>query len=313
MKGLSLILVLLSCSIVIAANYEAQYQAAEKKFDAYNGVSQSQENEERPFSTVPSSPNSGKNRSVETPPTIIVLPAQNSKGLSELEVVQRNPYSKLIMECVNAYLSSKNYLLTSLEGQKDLDKFILSQNAIAGKDEDVAYLASLFVGADIYVKYSGTFSRDNVNLELNAYEAVTGRLWASEVVSKKFKSNDINENIKIVAKEAIQKLELKISQQYEKSKRVGFQYKVVISITNEFDENFIEDLHEEITSFLQRNFKQLVINTMTEKTIDVFLFADPKIYSNSQEIYSAIRSKLKSMVTVKKNNITKKLILMEIK
>jgi hypothetical protein len=148
---------------------------------------------------------------------------------------------------------------------------------------------------------------------LNAYEAVTGRLWASEVVSKKFKSNDINENIKIVAKEAIQKLELKISQQYEKSKRVGFQYKVVISITNEFDENFIEDLHEEITSFLQRNFKQLVINTMTEKTIDVFLFADPKIYSNSQEIYSAIRSKLKSMVTVKKNNITKKLILMEIK
>ena len=36
MKGLSLILVLLSCSIVIAANYEAQYQAAEKKFDAYN-------------------------------------------------------------------------------------------------------------------------------------------------------------------------------------------------------------------------------------------------------------------------------------
>ena len=53
-------------------------------------------------------------------------------------------------------------------------------------------------------------------------------------------------------------------------------------------------------------------NVMTEKTIDVTVYADPARFADSQEVYSQIRNLVKPLAETKKLNITKKLILMEI-
>lgn len=250
----------------------------------------------------------------DVPPSVLVLPAQNAKGLSDLEVIQKNPYAKMLMETVGSYLSKKNYDLKSLEGQKELDNFVMTQNAISGKDEDIAYMASLFIGADIYVRFTGEFSFKNVKVELTAYEVATGVVLGKEVATRAPKnSKDLNENIQAAANDAIQKLDGKIQNYWRSGREKGIQYKVIMNITGDFDEDFIEDLHEDVTTLLKSQFNQVVINVMTEKTIDVTVFANPGVYASSQEVYSAIRSKLKSKVGVKKNNITKKLILMDLK
>ena len=42
-------------------------------------------------------------------PSILVTPAQNGKGISELQVVQNNPMARAMMEAVNEYLTKKLY------------------------------------------------------------------------------------------------------------------------------------------------------------------------------------------------------------
>ena len=54
-------------------------------------------------------------------------------------------------------------------------------------------------------------------------------------------------------------------------------------------------------------------NVQTAKTIDMTVFADMDKFADSQEVYSYIRRGLKGSVTVRKINITKKLILIELK
>ena len=91
------------------------------------------------------------------------------------------------------------------------------------------------------------------------------------------------------------------------------QYKVMMNLAGDFDEDFIEDIHEQITMNIPELFQKVIFNVMTEKTVDMTVYANPAEYSDSQAIYSAIRAKLKSVVGVKKTNITKKLIFMDLK
>ena len=85
-----------------------------------------------------------------------------------------------------------------------------------------------------------------------------------------------------------------------------------MNLSGEFDEDFVEDLHAKINAVLSRMFKKFSFNVMTNKTVDVTVFADPAMFANSQSVYSAIRRDLKTIVGVKKNNITSKLILLNL-
>lgn len=87
----------------------------------------------------------------------------------------------------------------------------------------------------------------------------------------------------------------------------------MMNFVGDFDEDFIEDIHDQITINIPGLFQKVIFNVMTEKTVDITVYANPAEYSNAQAIYSAIRTKLKSVVGVKKTNITKKLIFMDLK
>lgn len=303
--------VVMTSSFLYSADYEARYQAAEDVFDSYNGNSVvAKENSSK--STV----SSVKTESIVSAkaPTVLVMPAQSVKGMSELEVIQKNPYARKTMEAINEGLSNKKYELLSLEGQKDLDNFILTQNAIAGKDEDLAYLASLFIGADVYVKYAGEFSAKNIKLELSAYETTTGRLIGTEMSSSKMENlQELDGKIKSEADKCIDKLDVKIKKYWSDELRNGSRYRVVFNLTGDFEEDFVEELQDKISVSLQNIFGQVSVNVMTGKTIDVIVFAKQTSFANAQAVYSAIRSELKPIVGVKKINLTKSLILVELK
>jgi deoxyribose-phosphate aldolase len=51
---------------------------------------------------------------------------------------------------------------------------------------------------------------------------------------------------------------------------------------------------------------------MTAKTLDFVIYASAVKYKDTQEVYSKIRQILKPLADTKKNNITRKLILMEL-
>jgi hypothetical protein len=63
---------------------------------------------------------------------------------------------------------------------------------------------------------------------------------------------------------------------------------------------------------LKSNFSSVKVNVMTAKTLDFVIYANPLQYKDSQEVYSKIRQVFKPIAETKKNNITRKLILMEL-
>lgn len=251
-----------------------------------------------------------------TLPNILVTPAQNGKGLSELQVVQNNPMAKAMMEAINEYLTRKQYDVKSLEGQADLDNVVQMQNDIAETDEDLSYLASLALGADVYIKFSGSVNPRAISVDLNAYESSTARLLGSEsTMDDDCGGNDqatLAACLHKAAKRAMPRLEKKIQAYWQKDREQGTQYKIIMNIKGEFDEEEIEDLHDDVVSFLKKNFMRVNVNVMTAKTIDAIIYADATKFPDSQEIYGFIRKSLKEKFQAKKINITKKLILMDI-
>ena len=85
-----------------------------------------------------------------------------------------------------------------------------------------------------------------------------------------------------------------------------------MNLKGEFDEEQIEDLHDDIVSGLKQNFKRVNVNVMTAKTIDVIVYADAATFSDSHSIYSFIRNMLKGKAETKKLNVTRKFILMDV-
>ena len=249
-------------------------------------------------------------------PTILVVPAQKTKGMSDLQAFQSNPNNRMVTEAINGYLTQRQYEVKSLAGQESLNEVVQMQQDIAETDEDLSYLASLALGADIYIKFSASIEGGIVLIELSAYEAATARLLGSQTsqaAANGSSRGEIADAVYAAASRAMPGLEKKIKGYWEVDRKNGVQYKVIMKLTGDFDEQRVEDIQDDVNQLLKKAFKRVNVNVMTAKTIDVTVFADVAKFGDAQEVYSYIRRGMKGSVNVKKLNITKKLILIDMK
>ena len=249
-------------------------------------------------------------------PTIIVVPAQKAKGMSDLQAFQSNPNNRMAIEAINGYLTQRQYEVKSLAGEETLGEVIQMQQDIAETEEDLSYLASLALSADIYIKFSASIEGGIVLIELSAYEAATARLLGSQTsqaAANGQSRGDIAQAVFDAASRAMPGLEKKIKGYWEVDRKNGVQYKVIMKLQGDFDEQRVEDIQDDVNMLAKKAFKRVNTNVQTAKIIDMTVFADMDKFADSQEVYSYIRRGLKGSVTVRKINITKKLILIELK
>jgi hypothetical protein len=245
----------------------------------------------------------------------MALPAASGKGSSPMEVVSNNPFAKAVMEGINEYLTEKGYEVRSLEGSEDLSNLIQMQGDISGNGDDMSYIAGLALGADVYIKFSGSIKNDMVNVELSAYETSTARQLGSKtgMVQNHGNSKDKQRYLVIsAAKKALPALEKTILSYWNEDAKKGVQYKVVLRIGERFQGSRLEDLQDLSISSLRSTFKSVRVNNVTERTIDIIVYADPEVYPDAYAVYSAIKSAVSSSAQAKKNNIVNKLIILEL-
>ena len=248
-------------------------------------------------------------------PIIMVSPNLTLKdGVPDLS--SESPYSRTTAEAINGYLTKKNYEVKSVDGQAELSSILQMQSDIANTEDDLSYLASVALDADIYIKYTPEVTNDEVSVEISAYETSTARLLGSQsaVVRNNGHTSkiNINSNIGAAVRKAMPGLEQKILGYWKMDLAKGTQYKVVVNIKGEYSDSQTEDLHDAIMKGLKSNFSSVKVNVMTAKTLDFVIYANPLQYKDSQEVYSKIRQVFKPIAETKKNNITRKLILMEL-
>lgn len=248
-------------------------------------------------------------------PVIMVLPSVSAKGTASLQVVSNNPYAKAAMDGVNEYLTKNHYEVKSLEGNDALENVIQVQNSLAGTDEDLSYLASLVLNADVYIKFSGSVDQKGfVTVELNAYESSTARLLGTQSATVNGQGRnskaDQQANLRIAAKKAMPGLEAKIISYWQDDVRLGNKYKVIMNIKGDYNDTQLEDLQDNVTQSLKSKFDKTKVNVMTSKTIDMVVYSPTS--NDVNDVYSMIRNTIKPFAPAKKINISKKLIIMDI-
>lgn len=246
-------------------------------------------------------------------PSILVMPAKSGKGTAELTVLQRNPLARAALETVQGYLTERLYDVRTLEGQKDLDRLVLVERDLAS-EEDLAYVASLSLSADFYIKFAGAFSPEESSVELTAYETSSAHVLGSSIgrVKNDAASGKIA-SIQKATEKALPDLEKKIRAYLEKDKADGVPYKIVIRLSDSIPDENLEDSEAQIFRTMKAFFKKVRTNSASERTMDVLAFADAEKYAEAQDVYLSLADALKHFLNVKKICVTKKLILLEVR
>jgi hypothetical protein len=248
----------------------------------------------------------------KTRPTVLVAPAMGAKMAGSIDVVRRNPLAKTAMEVINAYLTSRDYTVIGLESQAQLDEVVQLQSDIAGNSEDLAYVAGLSVGADINITYAGSIQEDFVVIDLNASEASTANLLASESIRLKDNGESQRVLVQKAIKIAIKKLENKVRGRLAEEQEKGALYKVVAHLTGEFTDDQAEEISNMVSIKMRKKFNKMQVISMSRNTYDLLIYVDPNKYEDAQMVYGEFVESLEGLAKVRKQNITKKLIILEI-
>ena len=289
------------------ARAHAAYDAADEEFGEKPTPSQSVKARDEGPAVIAVS-----NATFKSQPTVLVAPAMGKGETPNIEVIRKNPLAKTAMEVINAYLTSRDYSVIGLESQAQLDEVVQLQSDIAGNDEDLAYVAGLSVGADINITFAGSIQLEDLVIDLNATEASTANLIASESV--RFQNNGESQRVWVqrAVQEAIVKLENKVRDRLAKDLEKGIQYKVVAHLTGEFTDEQAENISNMVSTQIRKKFNKMQVISMSRNTFDLLVYADPDAYDDAQMVYDVFVEGLNGLAKVRKQNITKKLIILEI-
>lgn len=289
------------------ARAHAAYDAADEEFGETPTPSQSMKKSDDGPAVIAVS-----NATFKSQPTVLVAPAMGKGETPNIEVIRKNPLAKTAMEVINAYLTSRDYSVIGLESQAQLDEVVQLQSDIAGNDEDLAYVAGLSVGADINITFAGSIQLEDLVIDLNATEASTANLIASESV--RFQNNGESQRawVQRAVQEAIVKLENKVRDRLAKDLEKGVQYKVVAHLTGEFTDEQAENISNMVSTQIRKKFNKMQVISMSRNTFDLLVYADPDAYDDAQMVYDVFVEGLNGLAKVRKQNITKKLIILEI-
>ena len=289
------------------ARAHAAYDAADEEFGEKPTPSQSVKARDEGPAVIAVS-----NATFKSQPTVLVAPAMGKGETPNIEVIRKNPLAKTAMEVINAYLTSRDYSVIGLESQAQLDEVVQLQSDIAGNDEDLAYVAGLSVGADINITFAGSIQLEDLVIDLNATEASTANLIASESV--RFQNNGESQRawVQRAVQEAIVKLENKVRDRLAKDLEKGIQYKVVAHLTGEFTDEQAENISNMVSTQIRKRFNKMQVISMSRNTFDLLVYADPDAYDDAQMVYDVFVEGLNGLAKVRKQNITKKLIILEI-
>lgn len=252
------------------------------------------------------------NATFKSRPTVLVAPAIAAHNATSIEVIRKNPLAKTAMEVINAYLTTRDYSVVGLESQAQLDEVVQLQSDIAGNDEDLAYVAGLSVGADINITFSGSIQDGFIVIDLNASEASTATLIASESTRMAAEGENQRVIVQKAVQEAIVKLESKVRDRVAADLEKGIMYKVVAHLTGEFTDEQAEEISNMVSSQIRKKFNKMQVISMSRNTFDLAVYVDPNAYDDAQMVYDVFVEGLSGLAKVRKQNITKKLIILEI-
>tara|TARA_Y100001980_G_C14527090_1_gene302674 strand:+ start:222 stop:1490 length:1269 start_codon:yes stop_codon:yes gene_type:complete len=252
-------------------------------------------------------------------PFILVLPSVK-KGLSPIRALSADKYLKHSATVIESYLTSRNFDVVVSEQVEVIENLSNAQLSLGDQGEDLAYQLALSIGSDVYFQFSGKFEDDSYgtnkySITIRVFETTTGRLLGSETGYSKSRKSEKMLNIEEAINDAIDKVITKVINYWNSDLKNGIQYKTIIQISSEFDNEEIEEIQFSLMDAMDNMVNESKENIITDETMDYIIWCDPIKYNKTSKVYRTLKSnfnKESSLGTLKKININRKILLLKI-
>lgn len=250
-------------------------------------------------------------------PTLLVLP-RTEKGVSPLEVVQKNTHSRQVQAGINSYLTSRKFRVMDLAQVVELGKQVDVVASLRSHGDDPVQQVAQAIGADVYIAYEGEVSSgaegSNTVLVLNAFETTTGRLLGTTSSPGNWTSGSGLAGADASARDSIGALMSKVSSYWAEDNRKGIQYKVVVKYLKGIDEDLHTELVDVFTEVLEKSFPANEEISSTPATSEYLVWAPREQFSTSNKVSQVFRNKLgRPEVKVSEALRNRKLLILEVK
>jgi hypothetical protein len=251
-------------------------------------------------------------------PIIMVIP-ETVNGESSIEKLKTNSLLKKGAEVIESYLTSRSYEVKVPEQQNVLEKYVTAHEEIADIEQDYAYQLALSIGSDIYITYNIHLEKQKFGTKAiagcRAYETTTGRLLGSETGYTP--ARPLASKISLIEEavgNAIDNVLSRIVKYWKKDFKKGIQYKLVVSITSDYDEDQITEIHFAFDSILGTIANKTKENIITKQKMDYIIWCDPERYSSAQKVYRRLKKEFnrKQLGLLKYINNNRRLLLLKI-
>lgn len=254
-------------------------------------------------------------------PFIMVIPAAK-KGQNPIDLLINDADLSHAAKVIEGYLTARTYDVVVPEQQVRLSDLTAAQQSVKGVEEDYSYQLALSIGSDVYITYEVNIESDKYNtkkavVSVRAYETTTARLLGTETGYSPSSNSPAKVLIENAINDAIDKVLSRIMDYWKEDMGRGVQYKLIVSISTDFDEEQAEDISFIFTDILERvtKNKKFKENIVTDQTLDYLLWCDPADYTQSSKLYRDIKEKFGKEFdegTVKKINLNRKLVLLSV-
>jgi len=252
-------------------------------------------------------------------PFIMVIPA-TSKGSNPISLLKNEPNVKHAASVVESFLTAKKYDVVVPEQQAELENLNKAQLNLEDREEDYAYELALSIGSDVYITFSGAvedagYGTKKYAMNVRAFETTTARLLGAETGYSQGRKGEIMVSIEEAMNDAITNVLSRISNYWKDDAKKGVQYKVITSISTDFDEDEVEEIQFAFMDVVEKVSKKSKNNITSKQTLDYLLWCDATEYDKSMKLYMNLKKGFKSSGApgkLGKINLNRKLILLKI-
>ena len=256
-------------------------------------------------------------------PFIMVLP-EVEKGENPIEMLQSNQRLKHAASVIESFLTARQYDVVVPAAMENMDNLNAAQMSLGDQEEDFAYQLALSIGSDIYITYSGDlesagYGTDKYSVVVRAYETTTARLLGTETGYSQARKGEIMVSIEEAMNGAIDNVLSRLINYWENDLKNGVQYKLVVSISTDFDEDEAESISFAFMDAVEEISNKSKENIATSQTLDYLLWCDPGKYDKSSKVYRYLKKKFGNFVEdegvnakLRKLNVNRKMILLKV-
>lgn len=254
-------------------------------------------------------------------PFVMVIPA-TKKGQNPIEILQANSILSHAANSIESFLTARKYDVVVPQQQQDLSSLSAAQMSLDDVEEDYSYQLALSIGSDVYITYEVNVEDDKhgtkkASASVRAYETTTARLLGTETGYSPSANTAPMVLVENAINDAIDKVLNRIMNYWKEDIERGVQYKLIISISDEFDKDDAEeisfvflDLLESVT--VNKQFKE---NIVTKSTLDYLLWCDAGEYDKPTRLYRDLKKRFTEEFpggSIDKVNINRKLVLLKV-